>query len=75
MIRNPVPNDSFQCAIPMRHIFAFVEDYSKLTYGMRDKLQFIRKDDNDALFWTRVVIGKITPPFLIIVTLRIYKCA
>ena len=34
----------------MRHIFGFVDDYSKVTYGMRDTLQLIRKDDNDALF-------------------------
>ena len=35
LIRNPNPNGSFQCAIPMRHIFGFVDDYSKVTYGMR----------------------------------------
>ena len=34
----------------MRHIFGFVDDYSKVTYGMRDTLQLIRNDDNDALF-------------------------
>ena len=34
----------------MRHIFGFVDDYSKVTYGMRDTLQLIRKDGNDALF-------------------------
>ena len=44
--------DSFQCAIPMRHIFGVVDDYSKVTYGMRDTLQLIRKDDNDGLFRT-----------------------
>ena len=27
-----------------------MDDYSKVTYGMRDTLQLIRKDDNDALF-------------------------
>ena len=36
----------------MRRIFCFVDDYSKMTYGMRDTLQLIRKDDNDALFRT-----------------------
>ena len=29
-----------------------MDDYSKVTYGMRDTLQLIRKDDNDALFRT-----------------------
>ena len=52
LIRNPDPKGSFQCPIPIRHIFGFVDDYSKVTYGMRDTLQLIRKDDNDALFRT-----------------------
>ena len=34
----------------MRHIFGFKDDYTKVTYGMRDTLQLIRKDDADALF-------------------------
>ena len=50
LIRNPDPKGSCQCAIPMRHIFGFMDDYSKETYGMRDTLQLIRTDDNDALF-------------------------
>ena len=50
LISNPDPKGSFQCAIPMRHIFGFVD--SKVTYGMRDTFQLIRKDDNDALFRT-----------------------
>ena len=33
----------------MCHIFGFTDDYTKVTYGMRDALQLIRKDDNDAL--------------------------
>ena len=36
--------------IPMKYIFGFMDDYSKVTYGMRDTLQLIRKDDDDALF-------------------------
>ena len=49
----------------MRHIFGFVDDYSKVTYGMRDALQLIRKDDNHALFRTagagagKVVLSKL----------------
>ena len=30
LIRNHNPKGSFQCAIPMRHIFGFVGDYSKV---------------------------------------------
>ena len=33
----------------MRHIFGFVDDYSKVTSRMRDTLQLVRKDNNDAL--------------------------
>ena len=46
-------------------IFGFVEDYSKVTYGMRDTLKLIRKDDNDALFRTaaagagKVILSKL----------------
>ena len=64
LIRNPNPKGSFQCAIPVQHIFGFVDDYSKVTYGMQDTLQLIRKDD-DALFCTaaagagKVVLSKL----------------
>ena len=34
LIRLPNPKGIFQCAIPMRHIFGFMDDYSKVTYGM-----------------------------------------
>ena len=52
LIQLPNPKGSFQFSIPMRHIFGFVDDYSKVTYGMRDTLQLIRKEANDALFCT-----------------------
>ena len=41
-IQSPEPKGSFQCAIPMRHIFDFTDDYTKVTYGMRDTLQLVR---------------------------------
>ena len=53
-------NVPFQC-----DIFGFVDDYSKVTYGMLCTLQLIRKDDNDALFRTagagagKVVLSKL----------------
>ena len=52
LIRSPDPKGSFQCAIPMKHIFGFMDDYIKVTYGMRDTLQLIRKGDDDSLFRT-----------------------
>ena len=65
LIQKLDPKGSFQCFIPMRHIFGFVDDYSKVTYGMQETLQLIRKDDNDALFRTtaaddgKVVLSKL----------------
>ena len=60
LISDPNPNGSFQPAIPMRRIFGFVDDYSKVTYEMRDTSQLIRKDDNDALFRTAAAgVGKV----------------
>ena len=50
LIRSPDPKGSFQCDIPMKHIFRFMDDYTKVTYGMRDTLQLIRKGDDDSLF-------------------------
>ena len=46
LIQKPNPKGSFQFAIPLRHIFGFMDDYSKVTYGIRDTLQLIRKNDN-----------------------------
>ena len=34
LIRSPDPKGSFQYAIPMKHIFGFMDDYTKVTYGM-----------------------------------------
>ena len=60
LIQIPDSKGSFQCAIPMRHIFDFADDYTKVTYGMRDTLQLIRKNDNDALFRTAAAgVGKV----------------
>ena len=56
VIQSPDTKGSFQCAIPMKHIFGFMDDYTKVTYGM----QLIRKADNDALFRTNAAgAGKV----------------
>ena len=47
----PDQKGSFQCAIPMQHIFSFTDAYTKVAYGMQGSLQLC-KDDNDALFRT-----------------------
>ena len=60
LIRSPDPKGSFQCGIPMKHIFGFMDDYTKVTYGMRDTLQLIRKGDGDSLFRTAAAcVGKV----------------
>ena len=60
LIRSPDPKGSFQCAIPMKHIFGFIDDYTKVTYGMRDTLLLIRKGDDDSLFHTAAAgVGKV----------------
>ena len=38
LIQKSNPKGRFQCAIPIRQIFGFVDDYSKVTYGMRDTM-------------------------------------
>ena len=49
----------------MKHVFGFMDDYTKVTYGMWDTLQLIRNDDNDALFRTnaagpgKVILSKL----------------
>ena len=60
LIRRPDPKGSFQYVIPIRHIFGFMDDYSNVTYGMRDTLQLIRKNGDDALFRTADAgVGKV----------------
>ena len=61
LIQSPDPKGRFQCAISMRHIFGFmVSYYTNVTYGMRDTLKLIRKDNNDALFRNTVAVaGKV----------------
>ena len=60
LIRSPDPKGSFQCTIPMKHIFGFLDDYTKVTYGMRDTLHLIRKGDDDSLFRTAAAgVGKV----------------
>ena len=34
LIRSPDPKGSFQCAIPLKHIFGFMDDYTKVTFGI-----------------------------------------
>ena len=50
IIRRPTPNGSFSFRIPLKHIFGFCEDYTKIIYGMKQTLIFTRDNDNNAIF-------------------------
>ena len=50
----PIPKLIFNVPF-VRHVFGFKDDYTKGTYGMRDTLQLMRKDVNEALFRTAAV--------------------
>ena len=55
---NPIGTFSF--IVELDNVFGFVEDYSKITYGMRHKLTLVRKSDNDAIIRASVVAaGKV----------------
>ena len=60
LIGSPDSKGSFQCAIPMKRKFGFMDDYTKVTYGMRNTLQLIRIGDDDSLFCTAAAgVGKV----------------
>ena len=43
------PCGSFSFIVELENVFGFVEDYDKVTYGMRHKLTLVRKGDDDAI--------------------------
>ena len=44
-----VPVGTFSFIVELENVFGFVEDYNKITYGMRQKFTLVRKGDNDAI--------------------------
>ena len=44
-----MPVGTFSFIVELENVFGFVEDYSKVIYGMRQKLILVRKGDNDAI--------------------------
>ena len=50
IIEKPVPKGKFSFAILLEDIFGFCEDFDKVVYGIRHSLQFIRTNDDDAIF-------------------------
>ena len=49
IIAKSVPIGTFSFIVELENVFGFIEDYSKVTYGMRHKLTLVRKSDNDAI--------------------------
>ncbi len=49
IIGKSVPVGTFSFIVELENVFGFAEDYSKVTYGMRQKLSLVRKGDNDAI--------------------------
>ena len=60
IIGDSVPVGTFSFMIELENVFGFVEDYAKVTYGMRHRLTLVRKSDNDAILRaTGVKAGKV----------------
>ena len=60
IIGDSVPVGTFSFIVELENVFGFVEDYSKVIYGMRQKLTLVRKSDNDAIIrGTTVAAGKV----------------
>ena len=50
IIDNSDPKGTFSYRVPLKHIFGFCEDYNKILYGMKQILNLMRNNDNDAIF-------------------------
>ena len=60
IIAKSVPVGTFSFIVELENVFGFAEDFSKVTYGMRQKLTLVRKGDNDAILrGTDVAAGKV----------------
>ena len=60
IIAKSVPVGTFSFIVELENVFGFVEDYAKVTYGMRHRLTLVRKTDNDAILRaTGVKAGKV----------------
>ena len=50
IIQRPNPKGTFSFRIPLKHIFGFCEDYTKIIYGLKHTLTLTRNNNNDAIF-------------------------
>nr|XP_047131618.1 uncharacterized protein LOC124810577 [Hydra vulgaris] len=59
IIQKPTTRDTFSFIIPLKHIFGFCDDYTKVLYGFKHTSTLQRKNDNDAILRsTAAAIGK-----------------
>nr|XP_004206216.2 uncharacterized protein LOC101236375 [Hydra vulgaris] len=60
IIQKPTDKGTFSFIIPLKHVFGFCDDYTKVLYGFKHTLTLQRKHDNDAIFRSaRVTAGKV----------------
>ena len=57
IIQKSNPIGSFSFIVELENVFGFVEDYDKVTYGMRHKLTLVRKSDDDAIYKGNAQLG------------------
>ena len=50
IIKFSAPRGTFSFRIPLKHFLGFCEDYTKVIYGMQQKLTLTRDNDNNAIF-------------------------
>ena len=60
LIQKPTAKGTFSFVVPLKHIFGFADDYTKVIYGFKHTLTLVRKTDDDAIFRANgVAAGKI----------------
>jgi hypothetical protein len=50
IVSKPVPIGTFSFCIPLKNLFGFCEDYTKVIYGVKQSLLLSRQTDDDAIY-------------------------
>jgi hypothetical protein len=50
LIQKPTTKGTFSFIVPLKHIFGFCDDYTKIVYGFKHTLTLVRRADDDAIF-------------------------
>jgi hypothetical protein len=60
LVQKPTAKGTFSFIVPLKHIFGFCDDYTKIVYGFKHTLTLVRKADDDAIFRANgVAAGKV----------------